>query len=787
MNARSASLLALLAVTAISAAVEAQTTPVAAPPGSEGNLPAGNVLQGIAGASAVREGEVETADGVRLYYRVEGEGRDTVVVLHGGPSLGHAYLAPDLVPLARGRAVVHYDQRGIGRSTPLTDPERLSVERHVEDLEALRTHLWPEAEAPGSRPASEAPSGAAGFDTVHVAAPTGEREADREELEALTARFVRALNDESWRLLAPFYAPDAILKRPGGAVLEGREAILDYFRPIVARIRGVEAISSRTEEDERGVTVTTAYTARFAPAPDPVPATFSNTWARQPDGSWLIVTGTFEPPGDAKAESHGTIRSGYFHSEGVRLHYLDFGGEGMPVLFISSGDRTAYAFMEFAPRFTDRNRVLALSQRGAGPSEGDPAPIVGRDVLGRDIIALLDALGIERAVVAHMWEDVLVYLAEEHPERMAGLVFLEGFPPRGIRTEDPLGIFAMLARNRAAMWGADPEAGDTSDYVPRFLTSGEAVGVPSLLFVDERRTGESEWEQLVEFARLAGRNPVLFPDAVARTYFERLAADEEMQERGRTFWHEVVEPVQRAAEEAFHRAFGGSLRTVPVEGRAIGYGYRDAPDVIYPHIRQFLRDRTTIAAEPFHERDGVFAFTDVAVVDVASGGLLRGQTVVVAGNRISHVGPAGSVAIPAGARVVAAGGKYLVPGLWDMHVHSSSDRITRETFLPLYLANGVTGVRDMAADCFAPCHELESSFEHVLHWRREIAAGTLVGPRVVAASPMILSPPRGEPSSMERPATAAEARALVPDEGARRGPAETVYAALARGVLRARR
>jgi pimeloyl-ACP methyl ester carboxylesterase len=234
--------------------------------------------------------------------------------------------------------------------------------------------------------------------------------------------------------------------------------------------------------------------------------------------------------------------------------------------------------------------VLALSQRGAGPSEGAPAPVVALDVLGRDIIALLDALDIERAVVAHMWEHVLVYLAEEHPERVAGLVFLEGFPPRDVRTEDTLGIFAMLERNRAAIWGTDPEANPSSDYEPRFLRSGEAVNVPSLLFVDENRTEESEWEQIVEFAAFADRSPALVPDPVARTYFERLAADEEMQERGRVFWRETVEPAQRAAEEAFHRAFGGALRTVPVERRAIGYGYRDAPDTIEPHIRAFLEE-----------------------------------------------------------------------------------------------------------------------------------------------------------------------------------------------------
>jgi proline iminopeptidase len=421
-----------------------------------------------------------------------------------------------------------------------------------------------------------------------VVAGTAPTAAD-EEVEALTVRFVRALNDESWRLLAPLYAPGAVLTLAGGEVLEGRQAILDYFRPLVARIRGVEATSSRTRGDERAVTVTTTYTARFAPMTDPAPATFSNSWARQPDGSWLIVSGTFQLPGDAAVAEHGQIRSGSFHSDGVRLHYLDFGGEGVPVLFISSGDRTAYAFMEFAPRFTDRNRVLALSQRGAGPSEGDPANVVARDVLGRDIIALLDALEIERAVVAHMWGDVLAYLADEHPERLAGLVFLGGFPPHhGVGVEDPLGIFAMLARNRAAMWGADPEVGLSLGYEPRFLRSGEAVNVPSLLFVDVNQTAESEWEQIVEFARFAGRSPALFPDPVARAYFERLAADEEMQERGRVFWREVVVPAQRAAEEAFHRAFGNVLRTAAVESRAIGYGYRDAPELIYPHIRAFL-------------------------------------------------------------------------------------------------------------------------------------------------------------------------------------------------------
>jgi uncharacterized protein (TIGR02246 family) len=414
-----------------------------------------------------------------------------------------------------------------------------------------------------------------------------------EEIEALTARFVRALNDDSWRFLAPLYAPDAVLALPGGGVLEGREAILDYFRPIAPRIRGVEVTSSDFMSDERTVTVATTYTARFAPAAEPTPAAFSNTWARQADGSWAIVAGSFDLPGDPEVDSHGATRSGFFHSDGVRLHYLDFGGEGVPVLFISSGDRTAWAFMEFAPRFADQNRVLALSQRGAGPSQGVPAPVVAPAVLGRDIVALLDSLGIERAVIAHMWQEVLVYLAEEHPERLAGIVFLGGgVPEADWRGEDPVGLFRMLERSRAAIWGADPDASHAWGYAPRYLVTGGSIDVPALLFVPEMRTAEDEWAQILDYARLAGQVQAraFFPDSLAAAYFQRLAADEEMQERGRFFWRDTVEPAQRAAEAAFHRAFGDALRTVPVEARAIGYGYRDAPDLIYPHIRQFLRD-----------------------------------------------------------------------------------------------------------------------------------------------------------------------------------------------------
>src|SRR5918911_803520 len=84
----------------------------------------------------------------------------------------------------------------------------------------------------------------------------------------------------------------------------------------------------------------------------------------------------------------------------------------------------------------------------------------------------------------------------------------------------------------------------------------------------------------------------------------------------------------------------------------------------------------------------VLAITGVTVIDATGAPARPGMTVVVTGDRITAVGKSGEVDVPEGARVVDGKGKYLIPGLWDMHVHTASP-----SFPALYLANGVTGVR----------------------------------------------------------------------------------------------
>lgn len=88
------------------------------------------------------------------------------------------------------------------------------------------------------------------------------------------------------------------------------------------------------------------------------------------------------------------------------------------------------------------------------------------------------------------------------------------------------------------------------------------------------------------------------------------------------------------------------------------------------------------------------AITNASIVDVESGRITPGQTLLIQGNRIRQVGSTGRLQVPAGATTIDGTGRFVIPGLWDMHVHATGFGIDR-LFLPVLVANGVTGVRDM--------------------------------------------------------------------------------------------
>jgi len=134
-----------------------------------------------------------------------------------------------------------------------------------------------------------------------------------------------------------------------------------------------------------------------------------------------------------------------------------------------------------------------------------------------------------------------------------------------------------------------------------------------------------------------------------------------------------------------------------------------------------------VAAQSPHSAALVIAH--VTVIDPGTSSVQRDRTVAISGGRIASVSSSKSFHAVAGAPVVDGTGKFLIPGLWDMHVHTAfGDWFPggRDVILPLFIANGITGVRDMGGD-----------LPVLQDWRNQIEAGQLTGPRMIYSGPML--------------------------------------------------
>jgi imidazolonepropionase-like amidohydrolase len=130
------------------------------------------------------------------------------------------------------------------------------------------------------------------------------------------------------------------------------------------------------------------------------------------------------------------------------------------------------------------------------------------------------------------------------------------------------------------------------------------------------------------------------------------------------------------------------------------------------------------------------AITNATVIDVETGAARPAQTIIMQGSRITAVGPGATTRVPAGATVLDGTGKFVIPGLWDMHVHATGPGLDR-LFLPLLVANGVTGVRDM----FSRLAFYDSA-------RAMSARGDLVTPRIVGSGHILDGAPAVWPTSV---------------------------------------
>ena len=125
-----------------------------------------------------------------------------------------------------------------------------------------------------------------------------------------------------------------------------------------------------------------------------------------------------------------------------------------------------------------------------------------------------------------------------------------------------------------------------------------------------------------------------------------------------------------------------------------------------------------------------FAIENVTVLDLGTGNRLAAQTVVVVGNEITQVGPAAGIRPTPAMRIIDGSGKFLIPGMWEMHAHSLEHYGVDYSYgmeaFQLYIANGITGVRDMG-----------SSLDQLIVGKQRIGNLGVAAPRIFASGPML--------------------------------------------------
>ena len=175
------------------------------------------------------------------------------------------------------------------------------------------------------------------------------------------------------------------------------------------------------------------------------------------------------------------------------------------------------------------------------------------------------------------------------------------------------------------------------------------------------------------------------------------------------------------------------------------------PTVFHKRIACFviLMGVATCTVLNAQEQDRVLAFTHVAVIDCAGAPIKPDMTILIIGDRITAVGKTGELRIPENANVVAASGKFAIPGLWDMHYHNVP------VDAGLLLANGVTGRRVMQAPDDSRLlsrkkHPKETDLDYasrfdveglpdVPNLRRTVASPIIDGPQTVRRDTIVIA------------------------------------------------
>lgn len=298
-------------------------------------------------------------------------------------------------------------------------------------------------------------------------------------------------------------------------------------------------------------------------------------------------------------------KSDFVRVDGIRLHYLDWGGEGTALIFLTGMGSSAYIYGKFAPRFTDSFRVLALTRRGHGDSDY-PETGYDPDTLVEDIRQFMDALYIEKAVLAgHSLAGVeMTHFAAKYPERVEKMVYMDALDDRrteqAIHAQNPLNQVQIKREESAPPRTFEEYIAIVKRDVPEFAAiwselweeefrHGTKVNEEGV-FVD--RMPESIGKQLVENL-ITKYAPPNVEATIPRLYFfgarKRTLTDDYTEEQiaaFEQFHRDVMEPYFRSVIAEIKGRFPHAKIVVIPNGHH--YCFIAQEDLVHEEMRKFL-------------------------------------------------------------------------------------------------------------------------------------------------------------------------------------------------------
>jgi pimeloyl-ACP methyl ester carboxylesterase len=297
-------------------------------------------------------------------------------------------------------------------------------------------------------------------------------------------------------------------------------------------------------------------------------------------------------------------KSDFVTVNGIRLHYLDWGGHGPTLIFLTGMGATAYIFNKFAPRFTDQCRVLALTRRGQGDSDY-PETGYDADTLTEDLLQFMVSLKLEKAILAgHSLAGVeLTHFAATYPARVEKLIYLDalddrrGFP--AITAQNPLRKME-IKREASSPQTLEEYIADAKRDSPSFAEIWSEVWVEELshelkvneagIFVDRMpaSVGKMMFDNLWKGytpKSVETKIPTLSFHALKKTNLSN-AYTEEQKAAFDHFEREIRIPFSRSLISEFQNRFPHAKTVVIPDGHH--YCFMAQEELVYAEMRKFL-------------------------------------------------------------------------------------------------------------------------------------------------------------------------------------------------------